>query len=337
MTNGFTVRKVKTTQTLGEKLEEARKRVHLSLDELSKKINVQKKYLESLEQGKYSELPADVYVKGYLKNLTEYLELNFSEVLSLYQRERGIEKNIKNFTKKKKKERLFSITITPRFVRIGAGVFVFLTVISYLWYQISGLARPPELAVWEPSQDKTISEDVITVRGQTEPGVALTINDQPVYIDSEGNFKESVGLQQGLNVLKIAATNRFEKQSVVVRKIMSEAKTSQNLDEDSENSKQERQVLNKEESSKPDKLELKILIKDKATWLHVEEDGKVAYSGTMLPDSSLTFSARDRITLSSGKANTTYVIFNGKDLGALGETGEVIREMEFTKDLILAD
>jgi cytoskeletal protein RodZ len=341
MTRGFTERKVKTTQMLGEKLEEARKALSLSFDEISKRTTIQKKYLESLEAGRYNELPADVYVTGYLKSYVDCLSLDWGEIYALYKKERGIEEKVKNFTKKKSvaKIRTSPITITPKMIRLSAAGLVVLGVFFYLWYQVSGLSRPPTLALTEPAQDKTVKEDIIIISGQTEEGASLTINSQPIHIDSSGNFRESVGLQRGLNNLRIVSLNRFGRQTLVERKIMVESSSLAKSDSGTEESKVEADTKNSEGlktaegQNSAGELKFKVSIKEKATWVHVEEDGKVAYSGTMLPDSTQTFSAEERITLSSAKANTTYINFNGKDLGQLGETGEVVREMEFTKDL----
>lgn len=337
MTGGFTTRKVKTIQTLGEKLEEARKALSFSLDEVSKQTNIQKKYLEFLEKGKYHNLPADVYVMGYLKTYAKFLSLDQKEILSLYKKERGIEEKIKNFKKKKNNLKVhpFPIVITPKTIRFFLVGIVILAVFFYLWYQVSGISRPPELLVFEPTSDKTITEDVIVISGQTEEGANLTINDQPIHTDSSGNFRESISLQRGLNTLKIVSSNKFGKETVIERKIMVEpflqVKADQKNNENAFEKKEETGQI--ENQNTTNKITLKVLIKEKATWVHVEEDGKVAYSGTMLPDSTQIFSAKERITLTSAKANTTYVNFNGKDLGKLGETGEVVREMEFTKDL----
>jgi len=41
----------------------------------------------------------------------------------------------------------------------------------------------------------------------------ISINDQPVFVNEEGEFQENVGLQKGLNEITVEAENRFEKTS----------------------------------------------------------------------------------------------------------------------------
>lgn len=336
MNNNFKTRKVKITQSLGEKLQATRKRrTSLSLKDVARKINIQKEYLYYLEQGQYNKLPADVYVYGYLKSYAKFLRVDISSVVKLYNKEKNIEDKINDY-KKEKKKFIDSIpfVITPKMIQVFFIFLVVFGIIFYLWYQVSGLSRPPKLEIYNLDQDKTVTEEIVTIFGQSDLDSDLKINDQPIFVDQEGNFKETVSLQPGVNMLIITATNRFDKATSIERKIMYDAPEETIAKENGS------MVNRKEEEKKEDivnskEIYLTVTIKDRATWISVKEDSKIAYSGTMLPDSKQEFVARDKITLSSGKADTTYVNFNGEDLGNLGETGEVIREMGFTRDLVL--
>ena len=48
----------------------------------------------------------------------------------------------------------------------------------------------------------------LSIKGTTEPGSNLKLNDRSVYVDSEGNFKTSFYLAEGDNVLKFVVTDR---------------------------------------------------------------------------------------------------------------------------------
>lgn len=327
MKNGFTAKSV-GAQTLGEKLREAREKQKISLSELSRSLNIKKSYIESLEAGRYNKLPADVYSKGYLISLAQYLDMDFESLLALYKKERGIEKQIKKSRERKEIKTIRpSFIITPRTFRLGLVILVVFGLFFYLWYEFSGLSRPPKLYLFEPNSDKTISEETITISGQTDPEATLSINGQVLHIEPSGNFKEKIGLQKGINVLKIQAINRLGKENTLERKIMVEKKA--------EVAKAERKEEEPGGAKEVEGLEMIVTVKDKATWLYVKTDEKLAYSGTMLPDSRQRFFAKEKITLSSGKASATYVFFNGRDLGALKAEGDVIRDMEFTKDLVI--
>jgi len=48
----------------------------------------------------------------------------------------------------------------------------------------------------------------------------LTINGQPIYINEDGSFSQVINLNQGMNIIKIEATNRFEKSRSETRQIL---------------------------------------------------------------------------------------------------------------------
>lgn len=334
MNQDFTIKKVGGVETVGDIFHEKRRRNVVSLEDVAKRLRIQTRYLRALERGDYKELPADVYTRGFVKSYAEYLGLDSEAILKLYKTERNIIDNVNKKNKKDDEDKEFKnsrVIITPRLAKVAAVIIIIAGLFFYLWFQISGLSAPPKLTVKEPLTDKTISEDSIVIIGETKSGADVTINGQSVYVDTEGNFKESVALQIGLNNLRIVAANKLDKENIIERKIMverdEEVVVSNNDDKDNEEDTGEEEII--------EEMELKVSIRDLATWIHVEEDGKVAYSGTMLPDSEQTFKAKDNITLSSGKANSTYVTFNGKDIGALGDSAEAIRDMNFTKEISL--
>ena len=53
--------------------KEAREKAGLTVEEVAKQINIRKKYIIALEEENYSEIPAKVYIKGYMKMYSEFL------------------------------------------------------------------------------------------------------------------------------------------------------------------------------------------------------------------------------------------------------------------------
>lgn len=224
MTIGFTMRKVKDAKTLGERLSQAREKLHLPLDRISQDLIIRREYLEYLERGEYSKLPSDVYVKGFLKNYSQYLGLPQAEILDLYLMERGISENIKKAASKEKTKKIKtgpSIIITPRIFKIALIVLIVFGAFFYLWLQVSRLATPPPLTIISPVEDITTKGDIIEIYGQTIPETSVFINGQLIETDRQGKFKESVGLQKGLNIIQIKAENKLGRATQVERKIIS--------------------------------------------------------------------------------------------------------------------
>jgi transcriptional regulator with XRE-family HTH domain len=80
----------------------------------------------------------------------------------------------------------------------------------------------------------------------------------------------------------------------------------------------------------PDAILLKIAAVEK-TWLAVDTDGKRIYSGLLDAEDTKELEGRATAKIKTGNAGGLTVIFNGKELGPLGERGQV-RTVVFTPD-----
>lgn len=217
----FTTKKVHSL-TLGERLRETRKSLKLSLGKASQKTGIPIKYLISLEDEYYENLPADVYVRGFLTKYAKLLNLDIDELLIQYKRETSF----LNDLAKSPPGASFSFLKRPRFVItpkraaffIGAVIIVLL--LGYFWHQLSFLLSPPKLSVDQPSEDMTVFDVSLEVLGKVEYDSYLTVNDQKVYIDKNGRFSAQILLHPGLNVLKVEAKSRFGKTNTIIRRVM---------------------------------------------------------------------------------------------------------------------
>jgi cytoskeletal protein RodZ len=70
---------------IGEKLKEAREAKGYSIEHVSRETNIARRYIEALEEGDFSQFPAEAYLIGFLKNYGEYLSLNGKELQAQYR------------------------------------------------------------------------------------------------------------------------------------------------------------------------------------------------------------------------------------------------------------
>jgi len=66
---------------------------------------------------------------------------------------------------------------------------------------------PPPLSVDQPVNDAITNQPTITVRGETEPGATIRINENMVAVDPNGRFEVKVMLTEGENNISIVATD----------------------------------------------------------------------------------------------------------------------------------
>ncbi|MBA2666682.1 MAG: helix-turn-helix domain-containing protein [Trueperaceae bacterium] len=73
---------------LGHLLREARERAGLGLSDVAEVTHVRRNYLDALEEGRYGDLPEDVYTRNFLRLYAQAVSLDVDEVVELYLRER---------------------------------------------------------------------------------------------------------------------------------------------------------------------------------------------------------------------------------------------------------
>jgi cytoskeletal protein RodZ len=72
---------------LGNRLKEARLAKGLSLDDLQSMTKIQKRYLIGIEEGNYTSMPGNFYVRAFIKQYSEALSLNPDEIFETYKGE----------------------------------------------------------------------------------------------------------------------------------------------------------------------------------------------------------------------------------------------------------
>lgn len=213
--SGF-VKKNVGTFTLGERLSKIRSERRISLGEISKSARIQSKYLEYLENGEYEKLPADVYVKGFLRSYAQYLGMDENYLIKSFEREKEIYNNIRKEDPQKKffkPLKFSSLVITPKIIVATVVIFFVGLGFFYLYRELSMFVSSPRLVISEPQNNFVTEENIITVEGITEKDAKIFINDQQIVVDENGKFSENVVVQPGLNKITVKAVNRFDKNS----------------------------------------------------------------------------------------------------------------------------
>lgn len=315
----FTTKKV-SIETLGEYLRDTRVSQGLDLERASQLTRVPVKHLQSLEQGDYEHLPADVYVKGFLKNIAQAYRISADLLVDQFRRERGLHQTVRKEDREnsgKIKRALPRITITPKTISLAAVVILAIVSVGYLLWQIRSVAAPPQMEILYPETNVSVTSHSILLRGRTEIGSRVYINNEEVLVDESGEFREVINLASGANRLIVAAENKFGKRTEKERVIVvNSARDSTSTAEDSVGSR----AIN---------IEVKIGPED--SWIKVASDGSAIFNDTVEAGTTLMFSADQELLLTTGNAGSTSVTYNEQELGVLGKMGEVISDIRFTK------
>lgn len=204
---------------LGDRLQQERKKQGFTIEEIARATKIRTQFLEAIEKGDYKKLPSSAYAQGFVKNYIDYLGLPEKELLALFRREFKEEDHLgvlpESFTKPKE--------ISLHGVRIKRagiiGVGLLLVLIIYIFFQYKSAFFSPSLSVLQPAEKAVVNTQELTVQGKTEQNVTLTVNNIPVFVDTDGNYQKAITVFPGSVTITIKATNSFGKTSIIERHI----------------------------------------------------------------------------------------------------------------------
>lgn len=199
--------------TVGEILSAAREKKKLTIEQVEKATRIRAKFLLALEKNEFNKLPPGTFIRGFVKNYASFLGLEVEDTLAFYRRQENFDKTPAP-PKSLKPSRFPSLTFSTLAVIVLITLFF-----GYLIYSYFKFAGSPTLLINSPANNVALKDDQIEIVGKTDPEAGLTINNQPVTVNENGSFNIIVPLQPGLNTLTVIATNKFKRQTTVVRNL----------------------------------------------------------------------------------------------------------------------
>ncbi len=122
-----------------EIIKEAREKLGVSIDEISDLLKIKSKYLISIENGDFDQLPGNTYVIGFLKSYSSFLRLNTNEIIELYKKQFSLnenndddEINSQTVVLQDSSKVVNSITIIALILIIALGIFLSIKLILKL-------------------------------------------------------------------------------------------------------------------------------------------------------------------------------------------------------------
>ena len=109
----------------GELLKNAREEKNLNIDKISREISIESRYLKGLEDEDNGVFPGEAYMIGFLRNYSNYLELDTDYILKLYNNKKIQESPVPEGLLVKHRPRwLVWAIVIPAVLLISAGVVV---------------------------------------------------------------------------------------------------------------------------------------------------------------------------------------------------------------------
>lgn len=225
MTRAFVTKPVESEPGVGETLRQGREGAGLSVEELAARTRIQPRFLRALEEGKWKELPEDVYVRSFVKGVAGALGVGSDELMGRLDEELALAarsggRGGRAFAPPRPPRAVF--VLTERTMRAAAAGILVAAAALFLAFQIRNLIRAPALFIDFPPEDFTTSSSIVRVFGRTVPETALTINAIPIAPRSDGTFEEPVALSPGVNLITITAKKRRSRTAIAERHVIFE-------------------------------------------------------------------------------------------------------------------
>lgn len=222
MTSVFRKKPIVSAQTLGDRLRELREERGATVEDVVAATEVPVKYLEAIETGRYADFPGEVYLESYLKRYAKFLELNEETILRRYADERRAFRTLPSAKRApgpavRPTER--QLVIEPKLLRRAAILLMILGVLVYLGLEVRRVTNSPKLIIDQPPEGLTVSEERLTIKGNTDRETRVLLNGSEISVDRNGNFEEAIDLRPGLNTLRLTAVKKNGKERTVSRSV----------------------------------------------------------------------------------------------------------------------
>lgn len=191
-------------KTIGQHLRDIRKIRKKSIEDLANQTKIKTKFIHLIEDEEWGKLPEYPVVLGFVKSISNALDINTQSIVALLKRDYPPQKLTVNPRPEIKEE----FSWGPRLTFLAGVTAVLIMVIAYLIFQYFRFLAPPSLKIERPSEGQIISDPVVEIAGKTNSDVSVIVNDQPAFVDEEGNFYTEIEATESLSQIEVIATSR---------------------------------------------------------------------------------------------------------------------------------
>mgnify|MGYP002682407251 FL=1 len=251
-------------------------------------------FINKLIINDFSKFDSDVFLTGFIKIYSQYLDLDSTKVLALFRRSKPTAKKNDLKTKSKSLFKVKKSFFTPKFfITLSIALFLLL-VIGYIGIQIYNFQSPPKLQITEPQNNLTTTSQYLTIKGITEENSSLDINDSPVKINNDGTFEKELTLKEGVNLITVTVRKNSNTilESTEILKVTY--------------TKEQEQIVEKEE---PQTNTLRLEVSNSVAWIKLDIDGQNKISQNVQP-SKQNFTVERNFRVTTGRLANTKIFFN---------------------------
>lgn len=198
-------------RTAGFLLKEARLKKKKTLSKIAHQTKVKEKFLRAIEGGSWGELPNLPVAQGFVRSYAGAVGVDINLATALLRRDFPQEKK----TRPSPEISLTRRTLwTPKTTIFAATIFAILVLGIYLIRQYLLYVSSPSLEVTKIQKEGS----VVVVLGKTNPSATVEVNGKAVLVGGDGSFKAELTSEDAGGEVKVKATSRTGKETLLQKK-----------------------------------------------------------------------------------------------------------------------
>lgn len=206
-------------KTAGQVLKEARLNKKVDIADVARVTKIRTKFLEFIEADDFRQLPSGTVARGFIRNYSEFVDLNPEYVLAIFRRD-FVENQLGRIVPRGMADPVEKTSFwTPRSTVIAAVTAVFVLFAAYLGYQYRLLTGPPSLVLTRPTS-LTVTDPNLEISGRTDPEASISVNGQLISLDQGGQFSFRYALHPGSNRITVTATAKSGRTATLTRTVV---------------------------------------------------------------------------------------------------------------------
>lgn len=298
-------------ETIGDTLKKERSKQKKTLSQISLDTRIDAKKLKALEENNFTVFESPVSTKGFIRIYSEYLGLNPEKILAIYRRDFG-EKVQKQETKTVKEEKN---KFSWKYISLIIPLLILMFTLNYLYNQFSDFQNPPDLEIFEPKNNSTVNEEMLTIEGKTDRDGIVEIGNLKVPVDENGLFFTKIPIEEGKNVItvKSISARNPSRENIEILNVVYE--------------KIEEEIVEEEEEEKIEEILLKVRVENSPTWVEIIVDDQMITSQILEVGYENEFQAKRNIQVNTGILQNTKVEINGEGKGLSPENFSIRCEL----------
>lgn len=98
------------------------------------------------------------------------------------------------------------------YLKIFLIILFSIGIILYIIFNFRIFIAGPEIIVTSPQNGSNVNTELLEIVGSAKNVSFIDLNEKPIFLDENGNFKEFLLLATGYNIIVIKAKDKFERE-----------------------------------------------------------------------------------------------------------------------------